>query len=253
MRRKNKKKIHFSFLRNTIMGLLVIFVLALSYKKSIMFLERSNYFMIKDISYDPVLPLAKSRTLTRLKGKNLFSVDLNYIQNKLQKEYPGISNLKITKKFPDQIRVVAEKRIALFQAMIKKQVVTIDNQCVVLATGDDKKKDLPFVIGVRNNFSSIKVGRCLKDRRLQLALKLIKSFRENQTLATYPIAKIDINNLSKIYLFLSNELKIILDEDIMPSKIKQLGLLLVQNSFDFKQVKYVDLRFKQPILGGKQF
>ena len=47
------------------------------------------------------------------------------------------------------------------------------------------------------------------------------------------------------------ELKIIVDRDNIPHKMKILELVLSQAKPDFEGVQYIDLRFKEPILGKK--
>ncbi|MCK5081648.1 MAG: cell division protein FtsQ, partial [Candidatus Omnitrophica bacterium] len=61
----------------------------------------------------------------------------------------------------------------------------------------------------------------------------------------------NVENLSKIQFTLSNGLVIILDRNNIDRRIKVLGVVLSQGKLDMKQVKYVDLRFKEPIIGKK--
>ena len=60
--------------------------------------------------------------------------------------------------------------------------------------------------------------------------------------------KIDVDNLKEIDFHLSNGLKIIVDKTDIERKMNTLAMVLSRNRLDTEQVKYIDLRFKDPIL-----
>ncbi len=84
----------------------------------------------------------------------------------------------------------------------------------------------------------------------KLASKLAANGWQNEE-SIMLIKDINIENLSKIQLTLSNQLDVIIDRDKVAQKIRVLGVILAQERLDLKEVKYVDLRFKEPIIGKK--
>ena len=62
---------------------------------------------------------------------------------------------------------------------------------------------------------------------------------------------IHVDNLLKIYFHLSNGLQVIVDQERIDQKIKLLAFVLAQKKIDLEQTKYIDLRFKEPVLGKK--
>jgi hypothetical protein len=46
-------------------------------------------------------------------------------------------------------------------------------------------------------------------------------------------------------------LQIIIDQDSIAHNVKVLGVILAQKQFEINQAKYIDLRFKEPIIGKK--
>ena len=49
----------------------------------------------------------------------------------------------------------------------------------------------------------------------------------------------------------ASNLKIIMDEDDLDHELKMLSLVLSQAKVDANNIKYIDMRFKEPILGKK--
>ena len=51
---------------------------------------------------------------------------------------------------------------------------------------------------------------------------------------------------------LSSDLNIMIDKDGVNRKLKLLPLVLSQNKIDVKEIKYIDLRFQEPLIGKKE-
>jgi len=252
MATKNKKtKLSASFAKRTTGIIVVLAVLCAGYKPMISFLKKSDYFAIKDIWYESSLQSIQSSELTGLKGRNLFSVDIQKIQKQLQSRYPQFKQLMVLKRFPNQILVVAKKRTPVAQVKIQNRSVTVDERGAILVFTEGPDSHLPLITGVRFKGGKIQVGSLTDSRELQLALKIIRAFETDRVLSFYRIARIDVGNLSEIYFYITNNLKIIMDEDNLDHEFKMLGLVLPQAKIDTDHVKYVDLRFKEPILGKK--
>ena len=80
----------------------------------------------------------------------------------------------------------------------------------------------------------------------------IEQFEKNRFLALhYKVIKIDVGHLSQIEIYLSDTFKIIFDQTDIPKKIQMLHLFLSQAKVKEDEVNYIDLRFKEPIVGRK--
>ncbi|MCK5012399.1 MAG: cell division protein FtsQ/DivIB [Candidatus Omnitrophica bacterium] len=213
--------------------------------------ENTKYFKIQSITIDPSLQFINKRDLRNLKGKNIFEIDLKAIQRRLSYKYPQASELKVMKRFPNRIAVVAKQRHPLAQVQIKDRIATLDEEGVVLSSGGQARKDLPLIVGVRGDSRKLVRGLPFKGADIQTALKITNLFQANKSLSSYSIDRINVENLSKIYFTLSNDLEVILDRNNTSQRIKVLGVVLSQGKLDMKHVKYIDLRFKEPIIGKK--
>jgi cell division septal protein FtsQ len=62
---------------------------------------------------------------------------------------------------------------------------------------------------------------------------------------------VDVDNLSKVSFNIGPMLQIILDKEDSARKLEMLVSLISQKKLDFREVKYIDLRFKEPVVGKK--
>ena len=252
MGNKNKKSgLSVTFFRSIIFGIFAIFLVFVFCERMLVFLKSSDYFTIKDIWYESSLQSIESSELAGLKGKNLLQVDLKKIENQLQWRYPQYKHLMVLKRFPSQILVVAQKRFTFAQVRIAGHHATVDDKGAVVAAAGDLDSRLPLITGVSTPKSKITAGSLIENRELQLALRIIQVCQSDRVLAAYRISKIDVSNLSEIYFYIANNLKIVIDQENLDQKLKMLRLVLSQAKLEANGVKYIDLRFKEPVLGKK--
>ncbi|VAX36037.1 hypothetical protein MNBD_UNCLBAC01-105 [hydrothermal vent metagenome] len=250
MPRKKKFKISIApaiikFSLATVFALIIGFAI---YRGVYHFCMHSSYFQIEAIEYDAALDFIHKRNLKKLKGKSIFAVDLKAIQRKLQAKYPQVTSLQVVRRFPNRIIINARQRLPLAQTKFENIILTLDEKGVVLSSTSKKGKKLPWIVGVKTNNKGFTLGRPLRSRTIWSALKIIKIFQEERALRPYQIKRIDVKNLSKIYLTLTNGVDIIVDTDKVEQKMQKLGVILPQDRVEFKEIKYIDLRFKEPIL-----
>lgn len=215
------------------------------------YLTTSDYFSIKAIVIDSSLSFIDDRALANLKGKNIFEVDLKQFHRHLATRYPQVSDLRVVRQFPNQIHLQAKARYPFAQIQAGSKVLTLDEKGIVLSSSSLKNQKLPFIVVAQNTYRDFVLGATLAGEDHNVGLDIIKSFKFTHALSTYNIEQIDIESLSKINVSLSNKLYVIFDANKIDEKVKVLGLILAQGKVDPKEAKYVDLRFKEPIVGKK--
>ena len=105
----------------------------------------SNFFNIKTVALDPLLPSDVKENTDSAIGENIFFVNLKAIQDNLQQKYPELQNIKFSRGLPDTLRVSGEQ----FQGKITWQ--TQNHSYLVNVNGIafkeiDGPTDLPKVI-----------------------------------------------------------------------------------------------------------
>ena len=251
MARKKKSKTQF-FIIKFILIILLVAGIGFGISRGLMYLFRhTEYFKIRSVVIDPSLQFINKRDLRKLIGKNIFEVDLTAARRRLSYKYPQASELKVMKRFPNQIAVVAKQRVPFAQIQVKDHRATLDGEGIVLSAEGQADKGLPFITGAKVDNRRLVRGLPFRGTDIQIALKIVNFFQSNESLSSYRIDTINVESLSKIHFTLSNDLKIILDRNNVARKIRILGVVLSQGKLDMKHVKYIDLRFKEPIIGKK--
>ncbi len=132
-----------------------------------------------------------------------------------------------------------------------------------------RRIDLPVILGLDAKIFGPKKERKYDVKELTAALKIIKRIKNNVMLKDLVIKKIDAADLvnMSVFLFLSlpsaNEAidKTVLPLDLLEVKIGQeyidekvdiFGNLFAQSRNDFGNIKYIDLRFKDPVIKFKE-
>ena len=236
--------------RYILTGGIVIVLVFLGARQAAQALFDSRYFKIKTVEIDRTLGFLDKKDFTSLNGKSIFSVDVARFQRSLTGKYPQMAQANITKKFPNKILVLAKKRAPFAQVYIQNKTFLIDDQGIILFGAPEKGEEFPLISGIFSR-RRITTGSVLGGESTLLALNIIKEFENNHSLSPYVVKKIDVDNLKEIDFHLSNGLKIIVDKTDIERKMNTLAMVLARNRLDTAQVKYIDLRFKDPILGTK--
>lgn len=252
MAKKTPRKIPPAAVKRAAGGILILIIGYLVYAWMMHVLMHSGYFTVKKIKIDPSIQFIQEEDFSSLKGKNILTVDLAMVQRRLGVRYPQIAQIKIIKRLPDEIVVLAKKRVPFAQTRLNNRVLILDEKGVVLsASAGPEHEKLPWITGIKSGREGFSLGLPLAGEDVRTALKILKIFQAAKTFLPYHISKIDVTNLSEIYFYLSNNLKIIMDREDIEKKIELLSFMLTHNQLHVQDVKYIDLRFKEPIIGKR--
>jgi hypothetical protein len=129
--------------------------------------------------------------------------------------------------------------------------------------------DLPLIGGLETKIFGPKAGKKYSNiKELSFAVNTLKAFRFNRVLRFYKIKKIDVANLDNASVLVQLPIKeapagakapevpawieIKLGEAGIKDKVGVLATLLLQAKNDLPKIKYIDLRFKDPIIKLKE-
>jgi len=211
-------------------------------------LLRSEMFSIHDVYVEKSIEFIDKSQLIALKGKNIFSVDLEQMHRRILKQYPQISQLHIVKELPDNIKILAKKRDPVFALILKGKYLLVDREGVAMYYVD-KPVGLPVVYGVTGSSVKITLGARIKFQLVQEALNILSAFKSHPQVARLKVTDMDLGNASRLTITCAGGFKVLLDKENYVAKLDMLEMLLVGRKVDFNTVKYVDLRFNEPVLG----
>ena len=250
---RRKKKVNISPQHIKIAIIIIVgigILIAIYFGITYVFLH-AKIFSVKSVSVDPSLSFISKRDYNKFIGTNIFEIDLAKNNKRLSYKYPQIDGLKVVRRFPDRILLVARQRMPFAQIKLEDKVLTIDDRGVLLSTTSKLNDKLPNISGVAIGSINTILGKKVVHRNVKTALMIINRFTEAKTLSSYEIAEIDVSTLSKIEIELSNGLIIFLGKEDIGYKISVLNLLISQHKFTSRNTKYIDLRFKEPVIGKK--
>lgn len=210
----------------------------------------ADYFKVKIISIDPALQSISRRDLKYVLGNNILFLDLKAIEKDLLRKYPFVSQLKIVKHFPNQISIEAKQRFAVLQIKGSRGYYVVDTSGVVMAIASEQNPALPVALGL-DYPGRLVLGKTLSTRKTDWALRIAAVFSMIPELSSYPLASVDVGNLFKIELTLTNNLRVIMDDERVEERLTVLGKMLSRGNLNLSRIKYIDLRFKEPVLGTK--
>lgn len=252
MARRAKKGSFFTVIKFFIIGGSIFLIVGVLTTQLIQFLTHADLFKIRAIVIDPSLKNTNisSSALERLPGRNIFKVNLPAVEQELRRRYPGIDELHLTRHFPDKIYIVAAQREPFAIVSAGGRQIVVDRKGIVV-TGSKANPKLPVITGVSLTRVAT-AGRPLLQPQVTAALNIIRATQTNEDLRSLPLVSIDVSNLSSINFLLSNQMKIIIDDDKIYPKIRKLGILLAHSNINLNDYRYIDLRFNEPILGKNE-
>lgn len=216
-------------------------------------LKKSDYFKIREIVYKESGPL----NLSHLAGRSIFSLNLKEEAETAIKIYPMYKKITLVRVMPNRIFADALKRKPLAYIKLDKYFY-IDDEAVIFQMPEQQEiLRLPQIFGLDKKISGALPGKKYNIKELNLALEIIKETARNPKLKDYNIKKIDLigpGNISFFVNFIREEgavpkiLEIRAGFDNIEEKINVLGALFAQIKEDYKRIKYVDLRFKEPLI-----
>jgi hypothetical protein len=124
-----------------------------------------------------------------------------------------------------------------------------------------------MIAGLETKIFGAKAGKRYTSPELTLALNIIGELKSNKFLKSYKIRRIDVTNLQNASFFIPflassadkvqpqrgspkaiEGLEVKIDPDNIKNKMMMLAGIFLQSKNDIVNIKYVDLRFKDPAI-----
>jgi hypothetical protein len=236
-------------------GIVVIVGIALFFLVGwvISYAGASGLFTIRDVVVADNLGKIDAPELENLKGHNIFAVRLDPLEARLRSRYPALSGLRVMRSFPDQIVVSAVKRESFARLAGINRNFTIDRGGYLTGVAGTDDSALPLIRGIKTGKASL--GEAVEDERIRTAVGIITIFRTDALLTAVPLKSVDVGDLDRISCVIgddANSIEVIVDDKNFRKRTGELGTLLSRGEIDLMAVKYIDLRFGQPIIGQKK-
>lgn len=251
IKKKNKqKKItnQFLILRYITVTLISGFFVAVLLRYVISSVINASYFHIISISSNLEDSNLDFEKLARLKGKNIFKVNLKEIHRDFLRIYPDAGRVRVLRKLPNQIFIEVTPRIPFARFSWSGQSGIIDRDGYVISRNPRDIEKLPLVTGFSSTDVNLRSGNVSGSKVFNLAVDVIETFRSIDSLNSYHLQKVDVSSPSRINIFLNQDLHVIIDKEHILQKLNLLEIILSKSQIDQNQIYYIDLRFREPVV-----
>jgi cell division septal protein FtsQ len=227
------------------------------------FLINSELFRIKDIISNG----NKSADLSYLKAKNIFTVNLQKETVYISQLYPDYRTVKLVRVLPSRLYAEFIKRKAIAIIKLNRYFCVDETGALFDVPEQLEGQYLPIILGLETKIFGARPGSKFNLRELNLALTIINELKLNKALKDYRIRVINVTNPSSTSFImpLSTEeqragsfgdeaslgakgLEIRIGADDISNKLNILAGLLSQEKNKSSSIKYIDLRFKDPVI-----
>ena len=250
-------------------------------------LKNLDYFKIKDIIANKP---QGAFDFSYLSGRSIFSIDLKKESRYISELYPVYKNIRLFRLLPNRLFIGFTDRNPLAYVKLYRYFC-VDSERVLFDLPQGREaEDLPVIIGLERKIPGPKPGIQYNIKELITVLNIIKEAEANNLLKKYRIGRIDVTNPADISCFirfsgyfmvqesikhfpipLRKSLKAIAEGDFLEGQaatnllaievkmgqddisdnIRVLAGLFTQLNDDIRNIKYIDLRFKEPVVKFK--
>jgi len=186
-------------------------------------------------------------------GANIFLVDLNDLKKRIESDHPELRDIVIRRALPDRLIVQARQRMAVAQ-VYGDRLYFIDKDGVFLPYANNPaERNIPLISGIR--VAGPARSSTVQKEKIRKALFLIDALSANKKLSKCQIKTVDIADSRNISFFLSakdaEKVEIKIGDGEFNKRLDVLATILEQLGQDIERVKYIDLRFEDPIVGPR--
>ena len=218
------------------------------------FFFTSKYFRVKEA----VTAQEKNISLSYLVGRNIFSIDLKEQARILTELYPMYRKVRMVRILPNRIFVDFLPRVPVAYIRLYK-LYSVDEDCVLFDVPQGRAAtDLPLIVGLETKVFGPKAGKKYATKDLTLALDILGQAQSNRLLRYWRILRIDVSSPANTEFYMDapartqgEPLVVKIGPDDIRSKMAILTGLLIQLKNDWLTIKYIDLRFKEPVIKFK--
>lgn len=219
------------------------------------FISDSEYFKIKkvDIVLTGRVPLTDDTVKDLLgahRGRNIFDVDLRATKNYILSNYPEVRTIVINRAFPDKLILKIRPRRPIAQIALSSGFCLMDAEAIVLPLIRALvQPDLPIINGMDSRFVVARIGKRCDTPGIRRALWLIGVLNQSRFSEGHDVHIIDVSDEKNLSFYIEGGIEIRIGGEDFKARIDMLRKTFETGRLDKAQIKYIDLRFGNVIIG----
>lgn len=240
-----RKRIKLPF-KVILIACLILAIFYFSIRSLLKLFLTSEYFKVRDI-----ITNNEDVDLSYLKGINIFTVDLDRLSSNLNSRYPDYRTIVLARCLPNCICVDFKKREVIAYVKLYRYFAVDERGVLFNPEGEDLKPDIPVILGLQTKIFGPKSGARFDIKELRLALDLIREVKNINKLSEYNIKKINASDARELSFYILDNTEVKIGEEIK-EKLMVFSSLLAHISSELKNIRYIDLRFREPVIRYEQ-
>lgn len=195
---------------------------------------------------------AAARAFEPVVKDSIFHVNLRRLGEGLSRVHPEASSIELRRRFPSTLIVDVRLRRAVAQVRWQDRHLLVDEKGIVVVNSNrDPKDSLPVVSGIEAGTELPPVGASLPRAPWEAALIVLKEVHRAGLWERERPFRVELSDRRNIVLFLSDGLEVRLGGERLRARLHLLRKLLDKFSSRRPHIRYLDLRFKDVVIGPR--
>ena len=182
-------------------------------------------------------------------SENIFAVNLKDIENSVKRDYFEIKDIHVKRILPDKMVFYVERRKAI-ALLNSKQYYSVDDEGMILKDASENRLErLPVIKGI--NVREKDIGKRLISPAWGKVRELLEELSKTGIAESYDISQIDAANSGNLSFYIDDGLQIKIGGEDFKKRLGDLKRVLSDPEIDSSDISYIDLRFKDIVIGPK--
>lgn len=180
-------------------------------------------------------------------GDPIFNVDLKEMADYSWSKYPYLEYIRAVRILPNCIEIEAKPRLPIART---PEGWLLDREGVLFPNDFDKDYSfLPKVSGVAKGKPEL--GKHFSSAELNLTFLLLEKIPESDVVKSSDIESIYVGNASDASFNIKDGPQVRIGDKDLDKRLFVLAKIIFDAQQELKNIKYIDLRFKDPVIGYK--
>lgn len=213
-------------------------------------IAHSDAFKVTEVRLPPnsTLKVQKSSLI----GRNIWAVDIHGLARDLKAQQPHVKVLRVVRALPQTLQVETVPRRPVAQVLLRSWHPVDREGYILPSSGPAPAENLVILRGVEDPKAPLAPGKAHAGERLQRALKLIDQLRGSSWLSGHQLSVVDAADPEQITFVLDQGVEVRCGSQArLTQDLKRLKTVLQQVAKHEMNVRYIDLRFQDPVIGPK--
>lgn len=185
-------------------------------------------------------------------GQNLWAIDLAALAQELRSQDARLTQVRVIRRLPNTLVIDAQSRLPVAQVKLT-QWHAVDAEGFVFPDSRAKPFDeLVRLEGLIGSSQRLRVGQANTDEHLRLALRLMAQLQRAPVFAEHRLTAIDVGNPNQLIVTIDDGIEVRCgNEAELPAQLARLDEVLERVTKHDLAVRYIDVRFAEPVVGPK--